>query len=97
MRPVHPGEFLREELDALGLSANPLSKASAMRSSGCGGKLDMSWCRSGYGRNASTRLSDVRTEVRLHSLRLLSLRRIDGFRSFENRPPADVVLAPVHR
>ena len=27
MRPVHPGEILREELDALGLSANALSKA----------------------------------------------------------------------
>ena len=27
MRPVHPGEFLREELDELGLSANALSKA----------------------------------------------------------------------
>ena len=24
MRPVHPGEILREELDALGLSANAL-------------------------------------------------------------------------
>ena len=27
MRPVHPGEILREELDALGLSAHALSKA----------------------------------------------------------------------
>ena len=27
MRPVHPGEILREELDAMGLSANALSKA----------------------------------------------------------------------
>ena len=27
MRPVHPGEILREELDALGLSANAVSKA----------------------------------------------------------------------
>ena len=27
MRPVHPGEILREEMDALGLSANALSKA----------------------------------------------------------------------
>ena len=27
MRPVHPGEVLREELDELGLSANALSKA----------------------------------------------------------------------
>ena len=27
MRPVHPGEVLREELDALGVSANALSKA----------------------------------------------------------------------
>ena len=27
MRPVHPGEILREELDALGLSANALSRA----------------------------------------------------------------------
>ena len=26
-RPVHPGEILRDELDALGLSANALSKA----------------------------------------------------------------------
>jgi len=26
MRPVHPGEILREELDALGLSAKALSK-----------------------------------------------------------------------
>ena len=26
MRPVHPGEILREELDAIGLSANALSK-----------------------------------------------------------------------
>ncbi len=26
MRPVHPGEILREELDALGLSANALAK-----------------------------------------------------------------------
>ena len=27
MRPVHPGEVLREELDELGLSANALAKA----------------------------------------------------------------------
>ena len=27
MRPVHPGEVLREELDKLGLSANGLAKA----------------------------------------------------------------------
>ena len=27
MRPVHPGEILRDELDALELSANALSKA----------------------------------------------------------------------
>lgn len=27
MRPVHPGEILREEINALGLSANWLSKA----------------------------------------------------------------------
>ena len=27
MRPVHPGEILREELDAIGLSANALSQA----------------------------------------------------------------------
>ena len=27
MKPVHPGEILREELDVLGLSANVLSKA----------------------------------------------------------------------
>ena len=27
MRPVHPGEILRDELDALGMSANALSKA----------------------------------------------------------------------
>ena len=27
MRPVHPGEILREELDELGLSANALGKA----------------------------------------------------------------------
>ena len=27
MRPVHPGEILREELDALELSANALAKA----------------------------------------------------------------------
>ena len=27
MRPVHPGEVLREELDELGLSADALSKA----------------------------------------------------------------------
>lgn len=27
MRPVHPGEILREELDAFGLSANALAKA----------------------------------------------------------------------
>ena len=27
MRPVHPGEILREELDALGMPANALSKA----------------------------------------------------------------------
>ena len=26
MRPVHPAEILREELDALGLSANALAK-----------------------------------------------------------------------
>ena len=26
MRPVHPGEILRDELDALGLSANALSR-----------------------------------------------------------------------
>ena len=27
MRPVHPGEILRDELDEVGLSANALSKA----------------------------------------------------------------------
>jgi len=27
MRPVHPGEILRDELDELGMSANALSKA----------------------------------------------------------------------
>ena len=27
MRPVHPGEILRDELEVLGLSANALSKA----------------------------------------------------------------------
>ena len=27
MRPVHPGEILRDELETLGLSANSLSKA----------------------------------------------------------------------
>ena len=27
MRPVHPGEILREELDELGLSANALANA----------------------------------------------------------------------
>lgn len=27
MRPVHPGEVLREELDELGLSANALARA----------------------------------------------------------------------
>ena len=27
MRPLHPGEILREELDELGMSANALSKA----------------------------------------------------------------------
>ena len=27
MRPVHPGEVLRDELDELGLSANALSRA----------------------------------------------------------------------
>ena len=27
MRPVHPGEILRDELDELGLSANALSRA----------------------------------------------------------------------
>lgn len=27
MRPVYPGEILREELDAIGLSANDLAKA----------------------------------------------------------------------
>ena len=27
MRPVHPGEVLREELDTIGLSANALAKA----------------------------------------------------------------------
>ena len=27
MRPVHPGEVLREELEELGLSANALAKA----------------------------------------------------------------------
>ena len=27
MRPVHPGEILREELDALGLSANALARS----------------------------------------------------------------------
>ncbi len=27
MKPVHPGEILRDELDALGMSANALSKA----------------------------------------------------------------------
>ena len=28
MRPVHPGEVLREELEALGVSANALSKGA---------------------------------------------------------------------
>ena len=27
MRPVHPGEILKEELDALGMSANKLAQA----------------------------------------------------------------------
>ena len=27
MRPIHPGEILREEMEELGLSANALSKA----------------------------------------------------------------------
>jgi len=27
IRPVHPGEILRDELDALGMSTNALSKA----------------------------------------------------------------------
>ena len=27
MRPVHPGEILREELDVLGLSANAVARA----------------------------------------------------------------------
>ena len=31
MRPVYPGEILREELDELGLSANALSKALGCR------------------------------------------------------------------
>ena len=31
MRPVHPGEILREELDTLGMSANALAKALAYR------------------------------------------------------------------
>ena len=31
MRPVHPGEVLRDELDELGLSANALSKALKCR------------------------------------------------------------------
>ena len=30
MRPVHPGEILRGELDEIGLSANALSKALAV-------------------------------------------------------------------
>ena len=30
MRPVHPGEVLRDELDELGLSANALSRALAV-------------------------------------------------------------------
>ena len=30
MRPVHPGEVLRDEIDELGLSANALSKALAV-------------------------------------------------------------------
>ena len=30
MRPAHPGEILREELEALGMSANALSKALNM-------------------------------------------------------------------
>ena len=30
MRPVHPGEILRKELDELGMSANALSKALDM-------------------------------------------------------------------
>ena len=30
MRPVHPGEILREELETLGLSANALSKELAV-------------------------------------------------------------------
>ena len=38
MRPVHPGEILRDELQALGLSANALSKAldRAMKRSSLG-------------------------------------------------------------
>ncbi len=30
MRPVHPGEILRDEFDELGLSANALSKAQGV-------------------------------------------------------------------
>ena len=30
MRPVHPGEILRDEIQALGMSANALSKALAV-------------------------------------------------------------------
>lgn len=30
MRPVHPGEILREELEELGMSANALAKALAV-------------------------------------------------------------------
>ena len=30
MRPVHPGEILRDEIQALGMSANALSKAQAV-------------------------------------------------------------------
>ena len=30
MRPVHPGEILREELEELGLTANAMAKAMAV-------------------------------------------------------------------
>lgn len=30
MRPVHPGEILRDELEVLGMSANALSRALAV-------------------------------------------------------------------
>ena len=43
MRPVHPGEILREELDTLGLSVNELSKELSVPANQMTMILDGDW------------------------------------------------------